>query len=173
MTQPRIVTTLRALAAALGVHERTASRWQKKGCPVLDDGTWDVDAVIAWHHGYKSGAADRTTNGAPAVGPVADLGTGKHPSLDPLKTARTTREELRIEREQIELEKLRGNVIERDQVAVLLATRMRLFRRRLRSIGRKLCRELTNVEDPREIQRRIDEEHDGVLWEAYGDDGGD
>lgn len=168
----KLAASVAALARATNVARSTARRWVSNGCPRRPDGRFDIDAVAAWVKAYRSRKADRTTGPPPPVAsidPATDLGTGNPPpQLDPLRDARTTREQQRIQFGEINLRRLRGELVERDQVAAMLVARANGFRRALRSVGRRLGRQCANKDSPREVQLLIETELDRILWAAYG-----
>lgn len=156
----RIVKTVAELADELGVHKRTAERWQTQGCPRTKKGHFDLDQVNRWRHDYRSRAADRSAKRDPDTGlPLAP---------DPLKEAKTERERLRSEREQIELARMRGETVPRADVSRMLVARATAMRRALRSLGRRFGRRFANIESPRQIQRELEAEIDRILMQAYG-----
>lgn len=157
----RIARTLAQLAEKAGVSLSTAKRWKGKGAPTLSDGTFDVDQVVEWHREHLSRSMDRT-NERPQVPNVPD----------PLREARAARERLKVELDELALRKLKGELIERDEVAGMLVARARTLKRALRSSGRRLARKLARMSEPREVQKVIEREHDAILREAYGGDDG-
>ena len=155
----RCAETVAELARKAKVHRATASRWVKQGAPRNPDGTFDVDQVVEWHREHLSRSMDRT-NERPQVPNVPD----------PLREARAARERLKVELDELALRKLKGELIERDEVAGMLVARARTLKRALRSSGRRLARKLARMSEPREVQKVIEKEHDAILREAYGGD---
>lgn len=157
----RIAKTVAELAEFAGVSLSTAKRWKRKGAPKLGDGTFDVDAVVQWHRDLLAVVKDRSV----------DVSRPPVPNVpDPLREARAARERIRVELEEIALRRLKGEIIERDHVATMLVDRARVFKRALRSMGRRLARQVARLDEPREVQRVIERAVDEVLRQAYGGD---
>ena len=140
-TKPARAPTPKELAKALGVARGTVYRWIRHGCPREPDGSFDVSHVSRWR---ATQAAARGDSGAGA-------------------TAVERWQAARAERIELEVRELRGELIRRDEVEELMANVAAAMRRDMRRLGRKLARDLVNVPDAREIQRRVNLEHDRIL----------
>lgn len=187
---PKIAETDADLARALGVTDRTVRNWKKRGIPTRSGGGYDVDAVAVWATDLRSRGRDRSVGAEPVrfrprapdeddEPPAAerskpdradvrsDGGRGIH-SRDPLREARTKREQIRAAIDGFELRIKRGEFVSRAKVDDMLASRMIGFRRELRTAGRRLAHELVDRRDPAEIQAIVERELDRILWSAYG-----
>lgn len=108
----------------------------------------------------KLGLDDAATTPLPDAG--VELDAGKALGLDgQLKRVKT-------QLAQHELDRRRGAFIERAAVLEMLVARATGFRKALRTAGRRLASRIVGMVDPVEIQTAIDEEHDRILWDAYG-----
>lgn len=162
----RTVSTPQELAAACNVGRSTAYRWVQDGCPRNQDGTFDVDVVAEWARRRRSESASRAP--ADEIEMVHDLGTGKVTEMTERAHADVTYRKIRTALAALELKKRKGDVIEREKVAELLARRAVLFRRRFDAMRRRLPLRLAGVNDPREIDSVLSLEFDELLSEAYG-----
>ena len=88
---------------------------------------------------------------------------------DPLRIARTKREEIKAEREELLLRELQRNMVPLSKLAEMLAQRMHLFRREGQSMGWRLSDVLVDRKDRAEIQRLIAHEFERILWQAWGE----
>ena len=115
------VKTLAALAAALGVGKNTPGRWKSHAdFPTNRDGTYPVGKVRAWVESMRSRSANRSDNGAAGVGISRERATAE---LDYRRT--------KTERERLNLERERGQLLERSEIQAQNAELLADLRRNL------------------------------------------
>lgn len=86
---PAAVSTIAAVAAGLGVDQRTVKDWLAVGCPGKKEGAYDLDAIRAWRAATRK--APRVTEGDRA----------KWETRKARAEARTKELELRLRRGQL------------------------------------------------------------------------
>lgn len=163
--------TLTELATRLSVSPKTISRWRQwEGFPEKVDGAWDSAEVRRWHaRAVETRAAQRRLNQSRSRrAPVVKGETEDEEEEDDLEQAvlgfdaeqRKWDMEYRKARAQNEMlrnAKLRGELVEKSEVAKMLSLRTQEFLSKLDPLGRKLAPQVFGL-NPREIEARINEE---------------
>ncbi len=101
------------------------------------------------------------------VEPAAQYSDADLRGIASLREAKRVREVLSAHKLKIELDKMRGEVIERAEVERMLVQRIAVFRRLLRSFGRRVAPQVLGMADVRECAILLQAEADGVLQAAY------
>jgi hypothetical protein len=151
--------SIRQMAAALGVSKSQVARDSKAGMPMQD-----LDAARAWRIANQDltrtaeGRIDRTPTHTSRP-PTLDIPTNPDPDTDPdddpLPAATTTdkdtaayrseraqREAIRRQREQLELEQLRNELVAVQEVSRLQFTAQRLTRDRVEMVAARAAPEV-------------------------------
>jgi hypothetical protein len=172
--------SMRAMADALGVSKSQVQRDKEAGMPMSD-----VAAAQAWratHHDVsrtREGRIDRSAAAAPVPGPapapMEPPSDGDKPEDEPrpndteaYRAARTEREQIRRDRERIELEKDVGNLVDRAEVARLRVTEFRALRDALGNLGPRLAPLVAHESDPLRCEQIYIDALDEVL-NAFAD----
>lgn len=170
--------TLVSLANALQVSTGTLSRWRSQwaGFPKKKRGGWDAEEVRAWHTEAVRERADRkrannsktrlkqTRTGRPH-GPDPEIAPFE--DVEPLRVAdeeakwRAAYRKAKAEREMLELQKARGEVVDRGEVEDMFSSRVHEITARLDAMGRTLAPQLEGL-TAREIEARINEHSRGI-----------
>jgi len=135
---PTIVKTLDEVARVMGVSYRTAQRWKKDGMPETKDGYYDLETVRTWH-------AARLEEESSAE--------GKAFWEERIRKYRATMLEL-------ELKKMTGELVSRDEVESGRIARIISVKRSLLAVPTRLAPVLA-MKEPREIE--------SVLYEALSE----
>lgn len=115
------VKTLTALAEKLGVGHNTPSRWKSHpDFPVNRDGTYPVGRIRAWVAAMRSRSADRTDS------TPGGLHVSKERAAAELEYRQT-----KTERERLNLERERGDLLERSEIQAQNAELLADLRRNL------------------------------------------
>lgn len=125
-----IVPSQQALATALGVSTATIRTWVMRGMPRLADG-YDVEAVAAWREAQGDA---RTTDGR-TVTPMGQ-------SVTQGQQWRNEKAKLEAAKLALEVRKMRGELIDRQDVVEMLRARATALDRLLRSRNRRLADKL-------------------------------
>jgi hypothetical protein len=104
-------------------------------------GPWDPELVKTWAEQRKRQAAVRGPGAAlPQRAPGDETGRAIADNVDPATLPPDTRYRLaRAKREELQLERLRNELVERAHVESMLVARCQDLRRNLTGIGRKLA----------------------------------
>lgn len=163
--------TVRDMAAALGVAKSSVHRQAQQGMPMHS-----ADAARAWRAerldaGRVKGARMSVVE-LPAPQPAAprmrngdggdDAAHGGDNGAE-YRLHRATRERLRAEREQIEIDRLRGSLVDAAEVVRLRYTEFRALRDALGSVGVRIADALAHESEPLRCQQMIDREVDATL----------
>ncbi|WP_331708738.1 hypothetical protein [Pandoraea sputorum] len=143
------------------------------GATLMPDASDDMDADLE-----EPSSSDGATGQPSAAGAKEDVIQREY------RTARAAREKTRHEREQLELDQLRGNLIEVGEAQRLAFTALRTVRDAIMNISVRVMDEFAAETDPSRIQLRLEEElsnalhsinEAAILSEAEDDDsdGGD
>lgn len=92
LSKPRLVATVGEVAEHFGVTKRAIWQWREQGCPLGDDGYHDIDLIESWYEarrGKDGGEQDETRS-----------------------VFETDRARIRAEREQLELDQIRGRLVD-------------------------------------------------------------
>lgn len=172
--------SMRAMADALGVSKSQVQRDKDAGMPMSD-----VAAAQAWrtnHHDVSRTREGRIDRSAAAVAPVPSAVSAPAPAdpppgdedeprpndTDAYRAARTEREQIRRDRERIELEKQIGNLVDRAEVARLRVTEFRALRDALGNLGPRLAPLVAHECDPLRCEQIYIDALDEVL-SAFAD----
>lgn len=156
------LTRVPDLAKACGVSKRTVYNWRKDDTmPGGTDGPWDAALVLPWAEARKRAGQVR---GSPAAIPKRapsengeQLGEAIADNVDPTTLPPDTRYRLaRAKREELTLERMRGELVERAQVEAMLVSRCQDLRRVLTGMGRRLAT-LTRGKPERQVREMIDD----------------
>jgi phage terminase Nu1 subunit (DNA packaging protein) len=158
------IANLAELVLIFGVAEQTARKWVAKGCPVIQKGGLGGE--------WKFSTADVSS------WLVAQQKRAKSEEHVDLEEARRRKLAAEAEREEIEVAKLRGEVIPVDMVARIIGDQFTACRARLLSIPTKLAPVLVSSADMAECRTLLETAVDEALHELTGyvapedDDGG-
>ena len=142
------VRSVAELSESLGVTPSSIYAWLKKGCPRLPDGGFDLAAVEQWRASRRRPPKLDDENRAD--------GSGLSPATEKYREFKALDAELKY-RERV------GELVERAKVDRDWADLGAAMKRDLRAVGRRLSRRLTNIAEPREIQRIIEDAIDNCL----------
>lgn len=151
MTGDRL--SLSILAKALGISKTAVHKRGRRGMPVDS-----VEAARAWSAEHVDlvrsrgaalgmGAAQDDDDDAPEAGDLADY-----------RQARAHREQIRRDREQIELDKLRGNVVDLAEVNRLVFTGFRALRDAVENVPLRIAAQCAAETDASRVEALITEE---------------
>ena len=163
-TRKRKMMTSRELADFLGHDPATLTQWRKKGCPARKSGNtfvFDREAVAAWlrERGYD-GLPGRKSRKPKDV----QLGPDGEP-LDPDVRFRIRR----CEKLEMEIGKLRGELVDRVEVDEQNVAKARLFRTGLLGLAARLAPVVAGMDSVAKIERRLRSEFEGLLREFARD----
>lgn len=163
--------TLAQLGQALGVTKQAVSKLAKQGMPVTS-----VEAARTWRAQHLD--AGRTKDARMAIDapapPPAPPDAEQDDAPAPSDTAeyrehRARRERIRAEREQVELDRLRGSLVDVGEVARLRFTESRALRDALGNVGARIKDACAAETDPLRVEDLINGEISAVLT-TYCDD---
>lgn len=156
------------LGQALGISKQAVGKLAQAGMP-----TDTVEAAQAWRlanldpsrskdarMGIGAGLGDRP----PTAG--ADGGDDEAPAVDDsaeYRHARTQREQIRRDREALQLEQERGRLVEVEEVARLRYTEFRALRDSLSNVGARVSAAVAAKDDPLTCEQLIQDEIDAAL----------
>jgi hypothetical protein len=164
--------SIRTMATALGVSKSQIQRDKEAGMPMTD-----LPAAAAWratHHDVsrtRDGRIDRPGPDPatpPAAPPPGDDDEPRPNDTDAYRAARTEREQLRRDRERMELEKELGNLVDRGEVARLRFTEFRALRDALGNLGPRVAPLVANEADPLRCEQIYTDALDEIL-NAFAD----
>ena len=162
--------SIRDMAAALGVSKSQVQRDKAAGMPMSDAG-----AAQSWrqqHHDVsrtREGRIDRASVSSLPVTSVQAPAQGDDDQDDDggdtaaYRAARTEREQIRRDRERIELQREQGQVVDRDEVARLRFTEFRALRDALGNLALRTAPALAVEADPIVCERIVRAALDDVL----------
>jgi phage terminase Nu1 subunit (DNA packaging protein) len=142
----------RALARALRVDADTIHSWDER-YPREQDGSVDVEKVRRWR---REKNARRAQRGPEQLEPNALKGFGIGNGDDEAQRALIRYRTAKAAEAVLKLQVLRGKLVERASVRMMLVARATEFRRALLSMGRRLAPELVGA-DLRAIQTRVEQ----------------
>jgi hypothetical protein len=155
---------------ALKVAHSTVANWvNRPDFPGGKHGPWELAKVVAYVQDMRAGSKAR--DGSHEATAFEDLGQGGGAKAgnrqDSLDLKRRVETQLLAEN----LKRARGLVVPRDEVAVMLAARMRELTRMLGAVARRLGRKLQHrALDAAFIEAEVRAEHERVMWSCYGRD---
>ena len=180
--------SVRAMAQALGVSKSQVQRDKDAGMP-MDS----VAAAQAWrlaNHDMSRTVEGRIDRPERPVSPARPMTSLPPAAGDPLdepddlgepdagaggndtaayRAARTEREQIRRDRERLELEKARGQLVDREEVARLRFTEFRALRDALTNLSARVSALVAVETDPIRCEQIYDSELDQIL-EAFAND---
>lgn len=172
--------SVRAMAQALGVGKSQVQRDAAAGMPMSDPA-----AARAWreaHHDVSRTAHGRIDRHAISASTAALLqaaaDTAPPPAEDEAprpddtaayREARTARERIRRDREQLELDQLRGNLIGLDDAKRLAFTAFRSLRDAVLNVPARVKDQCAAATDPIAIERLIEDELNAALGRFSAD----
>lgn len=115
---------------------------------------------------YSAGSVTTgEAGGAPSAPPAGDDDDKSSTDDDTAayRRERAEREAIRRQKEQIELDQLRGRVVDKDEVARLRFTEFRSLRDALGNLGARIKDALAAETDPLRCEQLVDEEKDRIL----------
>lgn len=131
------------------------------------DRDWERNTDLAkqtlMHASTASGPAAPPAVDAPEGGPDDDGQVEPEGQSDAYRRARAQREEIRRDREMLELEQLRGNLIALDEVKSLAFTAFRTLRDALLNVPARIKDEAAAQMDPLLVEQLIEREITAVL----------
>lgn len=156
--------SVRSMAVALGVSKSQVARDKQDGMPMHD-----ADAARAWRLQHRDLA--RSVDGllgveqpagaaapAPAAEPEADDGeSGEY------RQARATRERVNAERAQLELDQMRGRLIDVDEAARLAFTSFRAIRDAALNVPARIAAQAAAESDPLRVEQLVEAEISAAL----------
>jgi hypothetical protein len=95
--------------------------------------------------------------------PESDLKTPGEESDPGFREARTEHLQLKIQRERMELQRERGELLHVDDAARIAGTALRVLRDSLGNIGARISAQLASITDPVECESLLQEEIDAAL----------
>lgn len=162
------------MAAALGMSKSEVHRDAQAGMPMTS-----VEAARAWRAEHedisrtKEGRIDRPTlfgrphaaeESAPAVQPAAEPDDVPQPGdTAEYRKARAERERTRADREALELEQLRGRLLDGDEMGRIAYTAWRGLRDALDNVSPRIKDQLAAESDPFHCDRIVHDEISAVL----------
>lgn len=155
-TGRRIVGTQKEVAEYLGRAERTIAYYKNQGMPANPDGTYDLDAIDAWVESRNSKGT-----GQPH---------GKHPDSGDKSGWEAIYKEMKARLAEMELNKLKGELISLDEVKRQWIGRIVEVKAALLSLPRKLP-PLLEGKEKRDIEAILDSEVRFIL-ERFSRTGG-
>jgi hypothetical protein len=164
--------SVREMAAALGVAKSEVHRQKQKGMPMHS-----ADAARVWRAEHLDAGrvkgARMSIDEKPLPQPAAPAASASaDEAADPVDDSsdsaeyrqhRATRERLRAKREQLELDQLRGSLVDAAEVSRLRFTEFRGLRDALGNIGARIKDACAVEADPLRCQQLIDSEIDATL----------
>ena len=155
----RKLMTTAEIAAFLGHEPATVRQWRAKGCPARKHGRtylFDRTAVAKWlrarNYDGKPGPSPRPRE--VQLGPDGQM-------IDPDTRFRLAR----AEKVELDVAKLKGELVERVEVEDGLVARARLFRTSLLGLAARLAPVLAPMDSVAKIERRLTREFEGLLRE--------
>lgn len=133
------------LAKGLTLSPSAVTRLVQRGMP-----TDSVGAARKWRTKHLQAASVK--------GARIDTARGRDPHSAAYRKARTNREQLRLQREQLELGRLRGKLIDVDQAARVNATAFRIVRDSLENIPQRIADSLASETDAGQVRRILEDE---------------
>ena len=158
--------SIRAMATALGITKSQAGRDKLDGMPMHD-----VDAARAWraaHRDMSRTAEGRIDRPADTPAPEADDPPPSDTDTAAYRQARTEREQIRRDRERLELQRDLGEVVNVDDVARLRQTEYRYLRDSIANVPLRIKHKLATETDADQIEQILTTELDAVLT-AFAD----
>jgi len=132
-TPAEVVTTLMAVAKAMGVTERTVRNWRKSGMPVCPDGKYDLRAIRTWRD-------ERAGKGL----------TGAHYRRQRDRWEAKFRE-VKAKLADLELKQKTGELVSRERVERRRVAQIQATKQALLAVPAAVAPQLVGL-DPREIQ---------------------
>ena len=168
-TRDGMQLSVRAMAAALGVSKSQVARDSADGMPMHD-----AAAARAWRQQHRDvsrtveGRIDRppvpaapppTTSLPPALPPLPDEDEDPAPTdTDEYRRARTAREKLRLQREQMDFDQARGLLIDASEAARMAYTTFRVLRDAVFNVPARVAPQCASETDPHRIEALLDAE---------------
>lgn len=123
----------------------------------------DIDAARKWRSANIRPRAK--PGGGEASGPAATTEQGGEQSSSKYWTARTQREEAEAEKAQLEVRKMRGDLVDRERVERASYEAGRLLRDMVLSVPSKVAPEVLALASPQAVEARLRDELRKVLSE--------
>lgn len=135
----QILISTKGLCLVLGVSKMTISKWSKQGMPKRGIGWWCLADVIAWRDS-STGEASRET---------------QHKSLNARKLeADAQYKEVKAEKEEILLNALKGQYIEREAIVREWTERVLNLKKSLLMLPKLVASEFINVEISAQVEEK-------------------
>jgi hypothetical protein len=144
------------LAKRLGVSPPAISKYIRQGMPVRADGRIDYRAAKKWHAANVVGKS-MLRGRVPVSKPKQ-----ANPSLRSLAETKIQRERVRLEKEELELERAKGAVVDRSEVSGKYAALIVQFRNRALRLPTTLAPRVAAETDTSACQRILE----GAIREA-------
>lgn len=150
--------SIRAMAKELGISKSQVQRDVKDGMP-LDS----VEAAKAWRYEHRDPtfAPNLFENEAIGAAPEDDLPTDDDTSE--YRQARTAREKLRIEKETLELEKLKGLVISVEDASRIAFSVFRMIRDDVLNVPARVKDQLHACQSAFDVEMMLEDELSAVF----------
>ena len=155
-TGRRIISTQKQLAEYLGRSERTISYYKNQGMPVSPDGTYDLDAIDVWIE-----ARNKKGIGQPH---------GERPDSGDKSGWEAVLKEMKAQIAELELKKLKGELISLDDVRRQWVNRIIEVKTALLSLPRKIP-PLLEGKEKRDMEAILEQEVRFIL-ERFSRTGG-
>lgn len=169
MTDPTPTPTpaaVQALAASLEVTTRTIRRALRAGLPVEADGTFDIERARTWMRsraraahrrgppsplGEFSSEQRKRYGGGPLTEAERYLPPGAGPVVEPARIDELAQANLewrrhRAERERIQVAKLRGDLLDRQETIAMMAGWVRTFSRGILAVEGRMAHALNETQ---------------------------
>jgi phage terminase Nu1 subunit (DNA packaging protein) len=152
----RVIKTQKALAEYLSRSERTIAYYKNQGMPVNLDGTYDLDAIDAWFDDRKEKGTGQPHGGKPDTGDKSGW--------------EAVYKEMKARIAELELRKLSGELISREEVYQQFVARILEIGRALSALSRKLP-PLLEGKEKRDMEEIIEGET-RIIRERFARPGG-
>lgn len=150
------------LALALGISPQAVSKLRRRGMPTIS-----VEAAQKWRRRHLEAARVKDQRMGVIAAPPAAAEAEDEPPLDgdteDYRRHRADRERIRAEREQLELDKLRGRLGDIEELARINFTAWRALRDQVQAVPARIKDQLAAAVDAAVIEALLAAELDAVL----------
>lgn len=138
-SDPHIVGTMDAVGKAFNVRQRTVAQWKRDGMPVEPGRKYDLNKIRAWHAENINRRYIKTR----------------------AKTEDTYRS-IKAEIEQLKLKKLKGDLIDLDEVQKGRVARITVVKRALLGLPKRMA-PILSMKEPREVESILSETVEDII----------
>lgn len=151
--------SLSVLASALGIKKTAAWKRGRRGMPLHD-----IEAARAWSRQNVDLGRERAARMSMSSGGSTDADDApRDDDLEDFRRARARREQLRAEREALELDRARGRTADLAEVNLANFTVWRALRDRIEAVPSRVAAAVAAESDPRAVEALLDAELADVL----------